>query len=101
MADEDWLETGRRLLGHRLRDSRIRSGLTLSQAADRAGLSQSYISDVERGRNLPSLQALVGMADAYGMMASQLLADVYPFGSTSAPRQRPGPPDDGRLRRQI
>lgn len=99
MADEDWLETGQRLLGHRLRDARIRSGLTLSQAGERAGLSQSYISDVERGRNLPSLQALVGLADAYRTTASQLLAGVYPFGTDAVPAELPEPPDDGRFRR--
>ncbi|MFW5469500.1 helix-turn-helix domain-containing protein [Knoellia sp. CPCC 206435] len=99
MDSDPRLDAGRRLLGHRLRDVRIRTGLTLSQAAALAGLSQSYISDVERGRTLPSLAALLGLADAYGTRVSTLLAGIFPFGSDAAPSYLPDPPEDARFRR--
>jgi transcriptional regulator with XRE-family HTH domain len=98
VEDESRWTAGRRLLGHRLRDARVRSGLSLQQAAQRSDLSPSYISDVERGRNLPSLIALVAMADAYRTTASGLLDGVYPFGAKTEPKDLPGPPKDARFR---
>lgn len=98
MDQDHRLELGRRLLGHRLRDTRVRTALTLSEAAGRAGLSLSYLSDVERGRTLPSLSALLGLADAYGLLVSDLLDGIYPFARKHRPRRDPQPPVDGRLR---
>lgn len=91
------LEIGRRLLGHRLRDERIRSTLKLSEAAGRAGITTSYLSDVERGRTLPSLPALLALADVYGVLVSDLLQGLYPFGNRRRPRNAPQPPADARL----
>lgn len=82
-------------LGVRLRGLREDAGLTLSQAAGAAGLSLSYLSDVERGRRVPTLDALDRLARALGTLACDVLAGVHPYGA-----QEPGgpvvPPPDGR-----
>ncbi len=51
-------------IGRRLRARRKELELTLSETAERSGLSISYLSAVEKGTNLPSLPTLVKITDA-------------------------------------
>lgn len=94
----DRLEVAQRLLGQRLRTTRQRSGLTLPQASVACGLSTGHLSDIERGRGLPSLQALLAMADAYGVLVTTLLSG-FPFGTSTAPSSMPSRLPDGRSAR--
>lgn len=98
MQPDSRLEAGRALLGHRLRDARLEAGLSLKEASGLAGLTPSYLSDVERGRTLPSLPALLTLADAYGRLVTDVLSGLYPFGTTRRPRHAITPPPDGRRR---
>jgi transcriptional regulator with XRE-family HTH domain len=86
-------------LGYRLRDLRLRAGLGLAEASEQAGISASYLSDVERGRTLPTLAVLLDIADGYGMLVQDLLDGLYPFATARRPRRPPAPPPDGRRRR--
>ena len=67
-------------LGARIRARRQALGLTLAVVAPRAGVSVSYLSDVERGRRLPSLDALDRIARALSCVATDLLEGLYPYG---------------------
>ncbi|MDA7645136.1 helix-turn-helix domain-containing protein [bacterium] len=49
-----------------LREERSRGGLSMTDVAAKAGLSQQMVSYVERGLRTPSLDTLVRMADAVG-----------------------------------
>lgn len=49
-------------IGKRLRRARMEAGLTGVELARQIGKSQAFISDVERGRKLPSLTTLLTMA---------------------------------------
>jgi transcriptional regulator with XRE-family HTH domain len=57
----DW-----RLLGSAIRRRRLSKLLTLIDLADKAGLSQPFLSQVENGRARPSLMSLHRIADALG-----------------------------------
>ena len=57
---------GDTLVGARLRHARTKRGLTLRSAAQRAGMSPSYLSLVERGLAEPSVALLQRVAHAYG-----------------------------------
>jgi len=58
----------------RLRARRKRLGLTQSQAAARAGITQAHWSHVERGQLNPSWTTLDRMAAALGLSSSSLLS---------------------------
>lgn len=58
-----------------LRSLRTRAGLTQVQLAERVGATQSQIADWERGRNVPSVQTCVRLADALGI-SRELVFDV-------------------------
>lgn len=60
-------------LGSSLRRLRKRQGLTLQQLADRCGLSQPFLSQLENGKAMPSLMALHKVAQALRTTAHSLL----------------------------
>ena len=95
-ADETRLTTGRLLLGARVRRKRIRAGLQLAELAERAGVSMAYLSDIERGRKLPTLPVLDALAVGLGSTAASLLRGIYPWGSGQPPTEPPLAPPDGR-----
>lgn len=59
---EDTIKKLARHIGKRLRRARMEAGLTGVELAKQIGKSQAFISDVERGRKLPSLTTLLTMA---------------------------------------
>lgn len=91
------LEAGRHTLGAAIRERRSRRGMTLPDLSTAAGLSISYLSDIERGRTLPSLERLDWCAQALGTTVAELLADLYPWGG-GRPPELVAPPPDGRRR---
>lgn len=95
MATE--IDAGRVALGVRIREVRETNGITLADGAARAGISYSYLSDVERGRRLPTLEVLDAIAGALGVTVVTLLKGLYPW-DTGDPGAIPAPPPDGRRR---
>lgn len=63
-------------LHERLRALRKKSAKTLREIGHQAGLSISYMSDIERGRTLPSLETCQRLASVYGMSLSTLFKHV-------------------------
>jgi transcriptional regulator with XRE-family HTH domain len=45
-------------LGARIRKRRLQLGMTLQDLAEATGLTKSFVSQVERGRNSPSISTL-------------------------------------------
>ncbi len=70
-----------RELGARLRARRTALGLTLAQVADESGLSLPYVSNLERGRGNPTLEALRSVARALQQPVSDILGDLEAQGS--------------------
>ena len=56
-----------------LRKERIRRELSLNQLAEKAGLSRSMVSYVERGMRNPTLQTLLRIANALNVDLSKLI----------------------------
>jgi transcriptional regulator with XRE-family HTH domain len=54
-------------VGERLRELRIGRRLTLKEVANEAGVTEGFLSQVERGRSSPSLKTLQALAGALGL----------------------------------
>lgn len=63
-------------LGARLRARRTGLGLTLAEVAERADLSIPYVSNLERGRGNPTIDALRAVAAALEASVSDLLGEA-------------------------
>jgi transcriptional regulator with XRE-family HTH domain len=68
-------------VGERLRALRRLRRCTLRTVADRSGLSESFLSQVERGRSSASIASLRRIADALGVS----MADLFDSGGLPAP----------------
>jgi transcriptional regulator with XRE-family HTH domain len=62
-------------LGQRLRARRVALGLTLADVAERSGLSLQYISNLERGRGNPTLEAVQALTRALETSVTALVGD--------------------------
>ncbi|HSK16002.1 MAG TPA: XRE family transcriptional regulator [Gaiellaceae bacterium] len=63
-------------MGARLRERRRGLGLTLSEAAQKAGISTSYLSAIEIGNSVPSLPILARVVGALDLSLNEVLRDV-------------------------
>ncbi|SEP46466.1 Helix-turn-helix domain-containing protein [Rhodospirillales bacterium URHD0017] len=66
-------------IGNRLRSARTGAGATLASVARQAGLSESFLSRLERGQAVASIANLIQLAEALGLGLHEL------FHSASAP----------------
>lgn len=64
-----------RNLGNRIREERLRCRLTQERLAERVGCNESYIGQIERGTKNPSLETVVGIANALNVSVDYLLAE--------------------------
>jgi len=65
-------------LGRKIRDLRLRRGLTVQQLAGASGLSKGFISQVENGRTSPSLATLQDLARALETSVAYLVVEEEP-----------------------
>lgn len=74
------------MFGERLRELREKRELSLRSLADLAGMSYTYISDMERGLRVPSLTTIIRLAvaldcqvmDLVGMFDKKNLRSLLP-----------------------
>jgi transcriptional regulator with XRE-family HTH domain len=59
-------------LGDYLREQRVSASLSLRQLAEQAGVSNPYLSQIERGLRRPSAEVLQQLAKALRISAEQL-----------------------------
>lgn len=59
-------------IGARLRAARLGRGLTLGQVSNSAGLTESFVSKLERDQVSPSVASLVAVCEAVGMRVGDL-----------------------------
>jgi len=64
----------RKLVGRNLARVRREKRLTQEQVAERSGISQQYISGLERGRRNPTIVTLYLLAQAVGVSHTELVA---------------------------
>ena len=70
----------RAILGKRIRESRISRGFTQQELADRAQIGVVYLSEIERGIKMPSMNIFVKLIDALEVSADYVLRDELPSG---------------------
>jgi transcriptional regulator with XRE-family HTH domain len=94
-ATEQRAENGQRTdadaawFGRRLRQLRLERSMIASNLAASAGISSSFLSQIERGRASPSFRVLEAIARALDLPTSALLDREEPGGDADA-RRRPG-----------
>jgi transcriptional regulator with XRE-family HTH domain len=86
-------------LGRKIRDLRLRRGLTVQKLADATGLSKGFISQVENDRTSPSLATLRDLAAALRTSMAYLVVDDDPTLHVARAAERTQLPADGTTSR--
>jgi len=58
--------------GSRIKEIRLKKGLTQKKLACMAKVSVDYLSDIERGKHRPSVKAIARIAAALGVSIAEL-----------------------------
>lgn len=64
-------------IGFRVRQARINADLTQEELAEKANVSSNFISRLENGRVLPSIDRLYMLADILDVGLQDLLCDLF------------------------
>ena len=70
----------RAALGKRIRESRITKGYTQQDLAVKADIGTVYLSEIERGVKMPSLNIFIKIIDALDVSADYILRDEISTG---------------------
>ena len=62
-------------IGKRVRELRVRNGLTLEELASRTELTKGYLSQLERNLSSPSIQTLEDLTEALGTSMAEFFAE--------------------------
>ncbi|MGH9444755.1 MAG: helix-turn-helix domain-containing protein [Terriglobia bacterium] len=76
-------------LGKRIRELRIESSVSQRELEEESGLARGYLSRVEDGSEVPSLETLEALADSLGVPLFQLFFDDH--GPIATPHLTPHP----------
>jgi transcriptional regulator with XRE-family HTH domain len=66
----------KKLVGKRIRELRLKTGISQEALADEAGLHRTYMGSVERGERNMSLENIVRIAKALRVRPYELLKDI-------------------------
>jgi transcriptional regulator with XRE-family HTH domain len=64
--------------GNRVKQLRLKAGLSQEELAFKAGVHRTYLGGIERGERNPSLKNIAALAQALGVT----LADLFSFNSS-------------------
>lgn len=65
----------RKLFGKKVKESRIKIDMTQFELAEKIGVSQNFLGDIERGVKLPSLSKLILLSNALKVSLDYLFSD--------------------------
>lgn len=63
-------------IGKRIKNIRLSKEINASRLANKAFISQSYLSDIEAGRTTPSLDKLFTICEALDISLSEFFGDI-------------------------
>ncbi len=72
----------REALGLRIREARKLKKVTQGQLAEKIGVTDVYISEIERGHKMPSIPVFIAIVEALDISADYLLRDNISSGKT-------------------
>lgn len=65
------------LLGKRIREYRLKHGLTQFQLAEKLGIDDKHLSRIELGKNMPQAAVIAKLAEVFGIEPKHLFEFSY------------------------
>lgn len=70
-------------MGTKIKECRLKRGITIAVCAERAGISNRYLADIERGDKTPRLETLLMILNVLEASADEVLQDSLVIGYKS------------------
>ena len=67
-------------LGKKIREARLKKGYTQQTLAEKADVAEMYISQIERGLKMPSMNLFIKIITALDISSDYILRDEVPSG---------------------
>lgn len=74
-------------MGDRIRETRKKQGLTQEQLAEKVDITLEYISQIERGLKMPSMQVFIKLVESLDVSSDYLLRDSVSTGNSYGDKQ--------------
>lgn len=74
-------------MGDRIKEYRKKRGLTQEQLSERVDVTLEYISQIERGLKVPSMQVFIKLVEVLDVSADYLLRDAVSTGNLYGDQQ--------------
>lgn len=71
-----------RALGHAIHRRRKDNGLNQAQLAEKSGVHETYVSQLERGKNVPSVDIALALCQALGAELGPFFEEVRDLAET-------------------
>ncbi len=85
------------IIGKNISECRKSLHLTQEQLAERAGICQQFLSRLERGKGIPSLETIMALSDAMNVQSERLLTRSATHNDEPPCRLRSNSDMDGSL----
>lgn len=66
----------KKFIGNKFKQARLKSGLSQIQLAEKIGLSEKHVSNIERGQNFPSLDTFFRLCEVFNLSLTDFGIDV-------------------------
>ncbi|HKK00745.1 MAG TPA: helix-turn-helix domain-containing protein [Desulfuromonadales bacterium] len=66
----------KKLIGRKLKATRLKNDMTIQEVAERSKVSSNMISRIERGLTIPSVEILMKLANAFGMSINYFVEEA-------------------------
>ena len=66
----------KKLIGRKLKSTRLRNDMTIQELSESSGVSSNMISRIERGLTTPSVEIIVKLANAFGMSINYFVEEA-------------------------
>lgn len=82
----------KRLIGKKLKATRLRNDMTIQELSEDSGVSSNMISRIERGLTTPSVEILMKLANTFGMSISYFVEEAEKGSTVIYTRKDQGEP---------
>jgi len=66
----------KQMIGARIKDIRIKTGLTQEQLSEKVGINPKYLSSIERGLENPTLNTLIKLSESLDVNLDDLFTQI-------------------------
>ena len=74
----------KQMIGARIKEIRRKKGITQEQLSERMGINPKYLSSIERGKENPTLNTMISLAESLDVK----IADLFSFLEVQDPAKR-------------